>query len=363
MLIHTLKKALTQGSVSLTRHRIDLISRLVCALIQVRSVNLKKLACSLPGMAQIDSHYRRLQRFFSSGVSPSVFTQLIVSKLVGPNQPQVLVMDRTHWKLGRTDLNVLCVGLVYQGVSIPLAYQSLQKPGNSHTEERKRILTQALAYLDSGACCLVADREFIGRDWFAFLLEQPIDFVIRLSGNTSLTLDDGRRRYGASFNERMPRGTTRYYPQTTLYDGLTLNLVCHRPARGERILLITNRTDLQQVLALYGQRWAIETTFACLSFPSSAWGTQSRGFNLEETHLTQPQRLHLLLGLLAWTLLWALLVGQQGHQRKPIPTKKHGRRAQSLFRRGLDQLTQIIHQTRDQPKIARQYQPILLSCT
>ena len=57
MLIHTLKKALTQGRGSLTRHRIDLISSLVCALIQVRSVNLRKLACSLPGMAQIDRHY------------------------------------------------------------------------------------------------------------------------------------------------------------------------------------------------------------------------------------------------------------------------------------------------------------------
>ena len=43
MLIHTLKKALTQGSVSLTRHRIDLMSRLVCALIQVRSVHIKKI--------------------------------------------------------------------------------------------------------------------------------------------------------------------------------------------------------------------------------------------------------------------------------------------------------------------------------
>ncbi len=105
MLINTLKKALRQGPVSLTRHRIDLISRLVCALIQVRSVNLKKLACSLSGMAQIASQYRRLQRFFSSAFSPTVFTELIVSKLVVSGQPQVLVMDRTHWKLGRTDLS------------------------------------------------------------------------------------------------------------------------------------------------------------------------------------------------------------------------------------------------------------------
>ena len=80
MLINMLKKALRQGATPLTHHRIDLMSRLVCALIQVRSVNLKKLACSLSGRAQIDSHYRRLQRFFSSGVSPLVFAELIVAK-------------------------------------------------------------------------------------------------------------------------------------------------------------------------------------------------------------------------------------------------------------------------------------------
>ena len=70
MLINTIKKALRQGSVGLTRHRVDLISRLVCALIHVRSVKMKKLACSLSGRAKMDSQYRRLQRFFSSELSP-----------------------------------------------------------------------------------------------------------------------------------------------------------------------------------------------------------------------------------------------------------------------------------------------------
>ena len=97
--------------------------------------------------------------------------------------------------MGRTDLNVLCVGLVYQGVSIPLEYQSLQKPGNSNPDERKRILTKVLAYLDPRLCCLVADREFIGRAWFAFLLKQPVDLVLRLRGNTSLTPDDAVAAY------------------------------------------------------------------------------------------------------------------------------------------------------------------------
>ena len=145
----------------------------------------------------------------------------------------------------------------------------------------------------------------------------------------------------------MPRNATRYYPQTTLYDGVTVTVVCHRPAHGEPILRITNRT-------LYGPRGTIETTFA---------GLKSRGFNLQDTHRTHPQRLHLLIGVLAWPLLWTLLVGLQLQQRKPIPQKKHGRKAISLFRRGLDQRTQIIHQEREQPKYARKYEHILLSCT
>ena len=338
----------------LTRPRIDLISRLVCALIQVRSVKMKKLACRLSGLAKIDSHYRRRQRFFSSPLSPSVFTQLIRSKLVAPGQPLVLVLDRTPWKLGRTDQNLLCLGLVYQGGSIPLEYQSLPKSGNSNTEERKRILTQALTYLDASSCCRVADREFIGRDWFGFLVEQQVDFVVRRRGNTTITLDDGRGRRVDAFTQRMRPGTTRYYPNTTLYDGLTLHLVCHRPAKGEHILLITNRTDLKRVLALYGKRGAIETTFGFL---------KSKGFNLQDTHLTHSPRLHLLIGLLAWTLRWAIRVGEYLHQTKPIPRKKHGRPAQSLMRRGLDQLTHIIHQAREIPKKKLRYGTLLLSCT
>ena len=65
--------------------------------------------------------------------------------------------------LARTDLaDGRRPGGVYQGVSIPLVYQSLQKPGNSDTDERKHLLTKVLSSFDLGVCCLVADREFIG---------------------------------------------------------------------------------------------------------------------------------------------------------------------------------------------------------
>ncbi len=85
-IIHTLKRALKQVPNTFSVYQSDLLCRLMSALIQTRSVNLKKLAAALSGSAQIDSHYRRLQRFFSSDLSPHVFTQLIVQPIVRPGK-------------------------------------------------------------------------------------------------------------------------------------------------------------------------------------------------------------------------------------------------------------------------------------
>ena len=189
MLIGTLTQALRQEPVLLTRHRIDLISRLVCALIEVRSVHLKKLACGLSEMAKLESSYRRIQRFFSSNGSSAVFTPLLASKLVRPDQPQGLVLERTH-----------------------------------------------------------------------------SSFVCAATPTSPSLL--------AASTHTLPRGTTRFDLHTTLFNGVPLHLVWHRPTRGEVLLLITNQTDLLHILDGYGQRWAIETAVGFL---------KSKGLNLEES--------------------------------------------------------------------------------
>lgn len=355
MLIHTLKTTLGQATFGLSRHRIDLLCKLLPALIQTRTVNLRTLACALPGLATIDSQYRRLQRFFSSGLCPSVFTQLIVDKLIVAGQPMLLVLDRTHWQLGQTDLNLLCLGLVFQGVSIPLVSRSLRRPGNSHTRERKQVMRQALSYLKGSTCCLLADREFIGKDWFRFLLGQrELTFVIRIRCTGRVILDDGQLRDLATMTRYWRRGATCTFYNVTLYQSLRLNLVAHRPRKGDPLLLITNRDDLDQVIIAYGHRWSIETAFGFL---------KSKGFHLEQTRLTQPDRLVLLIGVLALALLWCLLIGLQQHRQKPIPIKKHGRRAISLFRLGLDRLQQLMCNPEGSAKKQREAVRILLSCT
>jgi hypothetical protein len=63
---------------------------------------------------------------------------------------------------------------------------------------------------------------------------------------------------------------------------------------------------------------------------------------LEETHLTNLDRIDKLLAILAIAFYWAHCVGEWLQEQKPIPIKAHQRRARSVFRYGLDHLRSIL---------------------
>jgi len=75
-------------------------------------------------------------------------------------------------------------------------YEVLGKAGNSNTEERKRLMKKALKYLKGYSGTLLADREFIGKAWFTFLLKQKNrDCIIRIKSNSWIRLNNGRETY------------------------------------------------------------------------------------------------------------------------------------------------------------------------
>ena len=235
---------------------------------------------------------------------------------------------------------------------------ALGNAGHSNTAERKKLFRRAWRYLKAYPCCLLADREFIGADWLRFLLKQKgLDFIIRIRYDSWVTLANGRLHHLDLFTRNLPKGKTRTYESVELYDGkraVRLNLVCHRSAKGELVLLATNRPDLDHVLDLYKTRWSIETAFGFF---------KSRGFNLEDTHLTQAKRIELLLAVLALSLMWSLLVGIWLDQQKSIKRKKHGRKTISCVRLGINHLHDILEHLDDKWREFRYCCRLLLSCT
>jgi hypothetical protein len=67
-----------------------------------------------------------------------------------------------------------------------------------------------------------------------------------------------------------------------------------------------------------------------------------RGFNLEDTHVQDPERLSRLLALLALAFTWAFVVGLWQASVKELKLKKHGYPPKSIFRRGLNILCRLV---------------------
>ena len=63
---------------------------------------------------------------------------------------------------------------------------------------------------------------------------------------------------------------------------------------------------------------------------------------MEDTHITDPDKIEKLVFVLAIAFCWAYRTGIIRAREKPIPIKKHGRKARSFFREGVNLIRQII---------------------
>jgi hypothetical protein len=74
------------------------------------------------------------------------------------------------------------LGVVHEGEDFPLVWCLLEKRGNSNSAERMKLFNQFLErFGEREVACLTADREFVGKDWFGYLLSRPLTpFRIRI---------------------------------------------------------------------------------------------------------------------------------------------------------------------------------------
>jgi hypothetical protein len=100
----------------------------------------------------------------------------------------------------------------------------------------------------------------------------------------------------------------------------------HKKEAKKPMIVVSNR-EFASPLKLYRWRWGIESLFECL---------KTRGFRMEETHMTDPAKIEKLLFILAIAVCWAYKIGELQVRKVPIPVKKHGRKLKSIFRLGLD---------------------------
>src|SRR5262249_41962592 len=165
--------------------RIKFVARFLLALYAMRTVNLSILATTFSGHAKEESNYKRLQRFVREFEMPYAQLAMFIVKLLGVAGPYTMALDRTNWKVGAVDLNILMLSIVYRGVGIPVVWVVLSKPGASDTSERTPVMEIFLDLFGARTiACLLGDRASVGREWFGFLKKHRIKFQMRLHKNT-----------------------------------------------------------------------------------------------------------------------------------------------------------------------------------
>jgi len=180
ILFSVLKEELTCINVA----RLKLMSLFTCVLCKVQTVNYERLALGFDTTIEKASNLRRIQRFFAGYLLDHDLIAKLIFRLLPKQEKYELTMDRTNWKFGESNINILVIGIVHQGVAFPLLFKMMDKFGNSNTQERKEILDRYNNLFGFQTIeVLVADREFVGYDWLNYLNIHKIPYHIRIREN------------------------------------------------------------------------------------------------------------------------------------------------------------------------------------
>ena len=295
--------------------RLTFLAQFLLALFKVKTVNLAQLATALSGRAKVDSNYKRLQRFFRGfDLDQAMIARLVTGLLPICEGQWYLTMDRTNWKFGRVDINILFLGIAYKGIAFPLLWTLLPKAGNSNLGERIALMERFLALFPAEkVAALLADREFVGKAWFDYLHARGIRFRIRVKDSTRVANLNGLPLNAWRYFGDLKVGEYRHLRNRRRVWGRSLYVVGMRLEHNEFLIVLTSDSP-ERALEDYARRWEIETLFACL---------KTRGFRFEDTHLTDPERVSKMVALLAIAFVWAHQTGEWLHEQRPIPLKKH----------------------------------------
>lgn len=322
--IQTLQDKLHELDLPFAQH----FARALVALLTARKISLHHVANLMPGEQNPEANRQQMRRCLDhETLTQPVWTRAITALL--PKGKWILALDRTEWRRGDTTLNLLVLAVVVHGCAVPVLWSVLPNPGASDTAERQDLLQQFLRLFGRERLRFVtADREFIGQDWIGWLLERKVPFRIRIKAGEYLLHADGTEKRGSQW---FASRSCRCKPRPMELWGLSVYVGGKYLHGKEYLIVISNGQG--DLLSEYRLRWKIETLFQAL---------KGRGFDLESCRLSQERRLSGWFGFLSLGLCWCLKVGRFLDETAPLPLKKHGRRAFSVFGRGLCELQSLL---------------------
>lgn len=167
-------------------------------------------------------------------------------------------MDGTEWKIGSLKLHVLVLAAQVKGVAIPVYFKVYEHKGVLSEQERISFIRKAFVLIELEGKLIIADREFIGKEWLGSLVGFGLNFVIRLrKGMYKKAIET----CGHSYDKLEKKALKKGYSQAIFDLGLNkYKIEMWRSANKDEpvIYLITNILYQKRLGKQYAKRWKID---------------------------------------------------------------------------------------------------------
>jgi hypothetical protein len=303
--------------------RVEFLGNFISSIIRSRSVNMQKVAENIEGSAKVESNYRRIQRLFEKQEIDYDMVSKLLATILPEDKKWILCMDRTNWKLGKLNVNLLVLAVAYKGMAVPLMWkfltkeengESIGKRGNSNFEERKELMQRFIKLFGVDRIeALTADREFIGKEWFKWLNKNNIPYIIRIRNNTLTNKEFMNTSSINELFEHIDEDEFYSFGKTSIFDTIVYLGGIKASKSNEPLCVVSNRPMDKDTILTYKKRWEIESMFGAL---------KSKGFNLEESKISESKKIEKLMAFLSIAFVWSIMVGDYRQSIKPIPLKK-----------------------------------------
>ena len=211
--------------------------------------------------------------------------------------------------------------------------------GNSNSCDRINLLEKVFKIIDKNRIGLiVADREFIGHKWLKWMKDQGLTFCVRVPKSHHIHRLNGEILKAENLAKLFPNGT---YLVDCMVDNIWGNVYIKPLPEGD-ILFLFGNCQPNFLAQLYRKRWSIEVFFQ---------NVKTRGFNLEDTHMQELQRIRKLIAMISIAYAFCVSLGIYVNRKiKKIKVNINHYKVNSFFRTGMN----MIFESFRKPKLIEQ---------
>jgi len=294
------------------------------------------IGCRTESESQVKRFYRWIK---NEDVTREIFFLPFARQILEALSGETLVVLIDGTVVGRGCM-ALVIAVVYKRRALPVAWLVEKKKKGHFSEERHIELIRDVGEMipEGSHVVLLGDGEFDGVDLQSVVNHCRWHYVLRTSETNTLCWEDHWFPYKETLSHLEPGGM--FVVPEALFThrgyGPVTGLTWWRKGCDEPIHLVTNMQCADEACRFYGKRFLIETCFS---------DQKGRGFNLQKSHMSSPERINRLLMAVFLAYYWIVALGvsavKEGWQG--VIHRRH-RCDLSLFQLGLALLDYLLEE-------------------